>query len=805
MGYSTKSCRFKPARSSYVNIGNYHAFERTDSFSVSIWAKWTASGGLSLNMIGKMSDPPDYRGWLLRAIATGEIQAYIINDNAANNKIQTQVTSTSFKDGAWHHIVMTYDGSSTAAGLKVYVDGVIPAFTNPYDALTATVVTTDPLYIGARKSLANETYWDGNLDEAAIYNKALSAAEVTEIYNQGTTNDLSLLSSAANLVGWWRMGDGDTYPTLTDHGSGAHNGTMTNMLAADIQTDAPFSRFMTLNHTNWRFKANLIQPYSRKCLVYTGASSLYVSLGNVLGFERTDTRSISFWAKWSSATSMQFVAKTDAATTYRGFQVNTNNTGHVEFYLFNDFGGTNFLGIQTNSAFNNGVWHHICVTYDGSSTVAGSKIYVDGAVQVVTTVSNTLSATIITTAELEFAGRATSISHQYLTGSMDEVSIYDSTLSAAQVTALYNGKAPTNLLKTSTVSASGLLGWWRMGDGDTAPTLTDNSTGGHNGTMVNSPVITADWPTTGSYPTDYAIVWRNIKNALIDGTGWTDSTGAAATLSTPWTVVASSNGTVANTSDNWNTNADMVWANAGTAHSWIVLRQTGLIAGQNFEICFDFKDTAQYDMSVAVSFGQGFNVSSPVTTVRPTAPDELFWLSNQNWFMSSNAFNTVLNFQVTDDGQCTRFWGLVAGAAKMFWALDRPKNTVTGWTDPVFLAMASATGILCTSFNDNAYACSRINGINVPLYISADFYNGMAVIQAQTTVNSISSEWPIIRAGIVCTQTGRYGRHGELSDMWWTSTTPAVADTFPASGTLKQFIVIPNMVIPWNRSTPVTT
>ena len=38
---------------------------------------------------------------------------------------------------------------------------------------------------------------------------------------------------------WSRMGDGDTYPTLTDHGSGGNDATMVNMDASDIVTDTP--------------------------------------------------------------------------------------------------------------------------------------------------------------------------------------------------------------------------------------------------------------------------------------------------------------------------------------------------------------------------------------------------------------------------------------------------------------------------------------------------------------------------------------------------------------------------------------
>lgn len=1042
MGYSTKSCRFAPSRTTYVSVGNYHAFERTDSFSVSVWAKWTATGPTNYTMIGKMSDPTLYRGWAMRANATGEVQVYLINDNSTTNQISVQTTAK-YNDGVWHHVTFTYDGSSTAAGVKIYVDGALQAKTTNTDALSGTIVSTDELRLGARKTTGNETYFNGNLDEAAVYNKTLSAAEVSAIWNLGTPNDLSLLGSATNLVGWWRMGDGDTYPTLTDHGSGAHDGTMTSMLSTDIRTDAP--------------PTMRVVDYSTKSCLFRGAQ--YATLGDVLNFERTDAFSISFWAKWSGTTTTNvFIGKNGESTALAGYTINTTSTGKVEFYLNSDYGAVNYLGMQTNSTFNNGVWHHICVTYAGTSLVSGVVIYVDNVAQATTTLSNTLSTSILTTAELYLGARATTSNHYYLTGFMDEVSVYNKALSAAevgliynsggtndllllvgsdpnlvgwwrmgdgdtyptltdrstgahnatmtdmiaadihtdapfprlmaldhtnwrfkanliqpytrlstaftaasnqyvtlgnvlafertdsfswsfwmkagasassgfvvakaisgtpegyqiiltssgnivfgltrvwttncisvnttgaglrnsvwrhivvtydgsstaagckiyvdgalgtlataydnltgsivsaatlrfgtrelgypaecfggnldeisvynsvlslaQVQALYNGKCPTNLLTMVSPSPTNLIGWWRMGDGDTSPTITDNSTGGHNGTMVNTPTFASDWPVSTDYIEAHKTLLRNIKDNLKSSTGWTDSAGAAKTLSTPWTVVASSNGTVADTSDNWNTNADMVFTTPGTAHSWIVLRQTG-ISGQNYEVCLDCKSTNQYLISAYISYA-GFNVSSLVTTRRPVATDEQAAFDDTSWFNGTATFSAVLNFAVTDDGQCTRWWGLIGGASKGFWLFDRPKNAVAGWTNPAMYCM-QAPGPLYTYVNDNAWTGARINGVNTFVYLSSEFYNGMAVGQAQTAVNSISSEYPINRVGIACIQTRSYGRQGEISDLWWTSTTPVVGDTFPATGTLKQFVVIPNMVHPWNRSTPVTT
>ena len=76
------------------------------------------------------------------------------------------------------------------------------------------------------------------IDEVAVYKDALTAGEVTTIYNAGTPNDLSGLASYGDNDSWYRMGDDDTFPTLTDNTS-SNNATMTNMTIGNIVNDTP--------------------------------------------------------------------------------------------------------------------------------------------------------------------------------------------------------------------------------------------------------------------------------------------------------------------------------------------------------------------------------------------------------------------------------------------------------------------------------------------------------------------------------------------------------------------------------------
>ena len=75
----------------------------------------------------------------------------------------------------------------------------------------------------------------GNIDEVSAFGSLLSPTQISDIYNSGSPTDLTSLSPVA----WYRNGDGATFPTIPDLGSGSNNGTMTNMVSGDIVAVVP--------------------------------------------------------------------------------------------------------------------------------------------------------------------------------------------------------------------------------------------------------------------------------------------------------------------------------------------------------------------------------------------------------------------------------------------------------------------------------------------------------------------------------------------------------------------------------------
>jgi hypothetical protein len=129
---------------------------------------------------------------------------------------------------------MTYNGNQNMNGVRVYVNNVLDT-TPGSAAVSNSILSGQDAMLGARNT---GFFYSGYMDEVGIWNKALSAAEVSAIYNSGAPNDIRLLASAGNLQNYYRMGDGDSYPTILDN-QGTDNGNMVNMSASNFVTNVP--------------------------------------------------------------------------------------------------------------------------------------------------------------------------------------------------------------------------------------------------------------------------------------------------------------------------------------------------------------------------------------------------------------------------------------------------------------------------------------------------------------------------------------------------------------------------------------
>jgi hypothetical protein len=248
MGFAnTKSIQTGIATNDYINFTpSTFSFENTTAFSVSTWMKVN-----SLQDYYGVWEKYDtsFVGYGLSIQPTGRITMFV-GHNDTTNKIQvyTSDNTLALYYGRWAHVVVTYDGSKTAAGTNIYINGTLQTLTVGVDALTSTIINSAPFAIGYAFDVAHT--FPANQSNLSVWNIALSQTQVNSLFNSGSPPDLRLNSDyASHCLSWYWLGNGDSSSTILDH-KGNNTGTGVNLTSTNFKTD-PANVFLGLSPTFW--------------------------------------------------------------------------------------------------------------------------------------------------------------------------------------------------------------------------------------------------------------------------------------------------------------------------------------------------------------------------------------------------------------------------------------------------------------------------------------------------------------------------------------------------------------------------
>ena len=170
-------------------------FGYADDFSVEFWVRNDAL--TFATYVGNYDTSPS-NGWRINRGGTGANRGGIDFQIAAGGSIDYRIITNStslLTAGLWHHVVVCKPANNVAANACIYVDGVSVPFTVNNTGGVATPTFLDKLTIGANSDLAGNLL-DARFDSCVIYNRELSAAEVTDHYNNGRPDDRSNDSGA---------------------------------------------------------------------------------------------------------------------------------------------------------------------------------------------------------------------------------------------------------------------------------------------------------------------------------------------------------------------------------------------------------------------------------------------------------------------------------------------------------------------------------------------------------------------------------------------------------------------------------
>lgn len=169
---------FASASSENIGMGTSSTLRPTAGLTVSFWIKTsTTDNGQIVSTYGLTGTDPYYAwGYEAGMIANGYI--YFDTYQGSNGSGCGVNTTDNIANNAWHFVVCTYDNINA----KIYIDGALSATSSTGSGQM--YYQASDFVVAARSGGGN--YYNGSLDEIGVWSRALTAAEVTILYNTGT-------------------------------------------------------------------------------------------------------------------------------------------------------------------------------------------------------------------------------------------------------------------------------------------------------------------------------------------------------------------------------------------------------------------------------------------------------------------------------------------------------------------------------------------------------------------------------------------------------------------------------------------
>jgi hypothetical protein len=200
-GVSSKALQLQGSACDFPEVGD---FEKDQAFSCSAWVKVQPNDSAGA-IVARMDKPEGYQGWDMW-VQQRRVGMHMVS-RWPNDALKA-VSQAQLKPNEWTHVAITYDGSSKAAGVKIYFNG-IPQKTNvEADKLSNSIRTTVPFRIGERS--AGQPASGAGIQDLRLYRRNLTAAEIEGLAK--VTRFSGILAKAADqrtdadkneIYPWW--------------------------------------------------------------------------------------------------------------------------------------------------------------------------------------------------------------------------------------------------------------------------------------------------------------------------------------------------------------------------------------------------------------------------------------------------------------------------------------------------------------------------------------------------------------------------------------------------------------------------
>lgn len=305
------------------------------------------------------------------------------------------ITTASISTGTWVHIAATWNGVEN----KIFIDGIEQTLTTDNTGGSWGVATE----IG-RNFTTSDYYFQGQIDEVRVWAEAIAEADIIAFAN---TTNIAGHPNYTDMVAYYKFDDGTGSTILQDVFSN-NDGALTNM---DENTD-------------WVPSGALAGAPPQNALSLDGTGD-FTNSGNIgaVNFDRTDPFTVEAWIQTTGTGDGTIAGQQDdsggVATGYRLFLDNG-----ILRMSFNNTPLSNQIVVNAlNAPINDGLWHHVAMTHDGSGTAAGIQLYIDGEQQNRDLVRDNLVSSTVSAANFSIGSR--DAFEHFFDGLIDQVRVWD--------------------------------------------------------------------------------------------------------------------------------------------------------------------------------------------------------------------------------------------------------------------------------------------------------------------------------------------------------------------------------------------
>ncbi|MFA5797010.1 MAG: LamG-like jellyroll fold domain-containing protein [Candidatus Woesearchaeota archaeon] len=227
-----------------VNVSNPTSL---NNLGPATWSMWVNRNSLTnYGALMYKSDSNVNAGWWIdfRSDNGGELGINIVH---STTNIRRYTNASILGVGQWFNLVITWTNVSSYTAVNMYINGVETAYSwNTTPAGNHLSDAAEPLTIGYGKAITGG-YFNGSIDEVMIWNRNLSASEISQLYKSNlykyNTSNWQFTSNQSNLT----LG-GYTYFACADDTSGVSNCTETRTLTiTNVSNFAPVMNFSRIS------------------------------------------------------------------------------------------------------------------------------------------------------------------------------------------------------------------------------------------------------------------------------------------------------------------------------------------------------------------------------------------------------------------------------------------------------------------------------------------------------------------------------------------------------------------------------